>query len=564
MDITEVQIGMTQYDLQSNTFLDNRIHRYEDGTIGAVWTMGFEATSFPGRGTGYNFYNGTEWGPEPAVRLESIRCGWPSYAPWGPGGEIVASHDFAASELYILTRETKGTGAWNESKFTYTNGPPALSWCRVITSGGSNEYIHLISNTVSEYMGQPTGLVYSRSDDGGSSWDPENIVLDGIGADDLFDIGADDYTLAARGNTVCILVGGWTTDLVYLRSDDNGDTWDKHIVWEHPMPLWDPETQYADTFFCNDNSAQLCIDYSGHAHVVFGIQRGISDETGFGYYPWNPDYDGIAYWNDEMEPFGNDKNALSPPQLGYAETELVVDYNYIGWMQDVDGDGVVTLAGIQDYRQSGMSSMPAITVDEQGRRFVFFTSVTETFEYSGGTDPVNYRHIWARAYDNGSWGDFMDINGAFAHIFDECVYPQLADNTDNNLHFMYNVDIAPGNANDGDQDYVDNFEIFGVMPKADLLTGIGDQEIMNETHVSQNFPNPVKGTTTIIVRLENEAELSLVVTNMTGQAVLEINKGHVAARDHSFIVDASQLPQGVYFYTVRANDSQVTRKMIVN
>lgn len=560
--ITETQIGMTVYDLQSNTFLDNRIHRYEDGTMGAVWTMGFEASSFPERGTGYNYFNGTSWGAEPTLRLETFRAGWPSYSPWGPAGEIVACHDFGASELYLLSRETKGTGDWSESKFIYTNGPPALSWCRVITSGENNEYIHLISNTVDEYLGQPAGLVYSRSMDGGETWDPENIVLDGTGADDLFDIGADDYTMTARGNTVCILIGGWTTDLIYMRSDDNGDSWEKVVVWEHPYELWDPAVTYTDTFFCNDNSAQMCIDYDGHAHVVFGIARGISSESLTGWYI-APEYDGIAYWNDEMDAFSNDINALAPPQLGYSGTEMVTDYNYIGWMQDVDGDGLVTLDGIFTYREVGNSTMPTITVDEQGRRFVFFASCTETYVYTAGTEPVNYRHIWGRAYDNGSWGDFMDITGGISHVFDECVYPQLTKNTDDNLHFMYNTDIAPGNANDGDQDYVDNFEIFGMMPKADLITGIGDSEIIDESSVSQNYPNPFSGVTTIKVSLEQTADLSLIVTSMTGQAVLEIDRGQVAAQTHHFKLDASSLQPGVYFYTVTANDKQVTRKMIV-
>jgi hypothetical protein len=525
--------------------------------------MGFQASSFPGRGTGYNYYNGTEWGPMPTERLESIRCGWPSYAPWGPNGEIVVSHDFAASELYILTRENKGTGDWDESLFTYTNGPDALSWARVITSGPDHNIIHMISNTVDEYAGQPSGIVYSMSEDGGANWSPENITLEGSGADDFFDIGADDYVMASRGNTVCILIGGWTTDLAYLRSDDNGDTWDKVLVWEHPEPLWDPETTYLDTFFCNDNSAQMCIDYNGNAHVVFGIQRGISDESGYGYYPWNPNYDGIAYWNDGMDAFSDDINALSPPQLGYPNTEMVVDETYIGWMQDVDGDGVVTLEGIIDFRQAGMSSMPTITVDEQGRRFVFFTSVTETFVYTGGTDPVNYRHIWGRAYANGSWGEFMDITGSLAHIFDDCVYPQLAKNTDENLYFMYNTDVAAGNAIDGNQDYMDNFQVFGMMPKTDLLTGIGEKDIINDTHVSQNYPNPFNDVTRVNVKLNQSAILSLVVTNLTGQAVISIDKGYVNAQSHSFEIDASDLPSGVYFYTVFANDSKVTRKMIV-
>ncbi|MCK9401658.1 MAG: hypothetical protein M0Q51_16940 [Bacteroidales bacterium] len=58
--ITEDVIGTTIYDLQSNASLQNRIYCYDDGTNGAVWTLGFSETTFPDRGTGYNFFNGSE------------------------------------------------------------------------------------------------------------------------------------------------------------------------------------------------------------------------------------------------------------------------------------------------------------------------------------------------------------------------------------------------------------------------------------------------------------------------------------------------------------------------
>ncbi|MCD4725943.1 MAG: T9SS type A sorting domain-containing protein, partial [Bacteroidales bacterium] len=40
-------------------------------------------------------------------------------------------------------------------------------------------------------------------------------------------------------------------------------------------------------------------------------------------------------------------------------------------------------------------------------------------------------------------------------------------------------------------------------------------------------------------------------------------KGQVPAQNHTFTIDASKLQSGIYFYTVTAGTSQVTRKMIV-
>ncbi|MBN3036696.1 MAG: hypothetical protein JW861_14015, partial [Bacteroidales bacterium] len=81
---SEEQIGTTRYDHQANGTLSNRITMFDDGAIGAVWTMGFQEPSFPDRGTGYNYSDGTSWGPLPTQRIESVRTGWPTYAQAGP------------------------------------------------------------------------------------------------------------------------------------------------------------------------------------------------------------------------------------------------------------------------------------------------------------------------------------------------------------------------------------------------------------------------------------------------------------------------------------------------
>ncbi len=147
-------VGRTLYDLQSNTLLSNRIHVYEDGTIGAVWTRGVEgAPGFDDRGTGYNFFDGTSWGPEPETRIEDVRTGWPSYAPLGTNGEIVISHEYP-TRLVVNTREQKGTGEWVYSSVFGPEGNEGIAWPRIITAGEDNNSIHLLVSSYDEYEGQ--------------------------------------------------------------------------------------------------------------------------------------------------------------------------------------------------------------------------------------------------------------------------------------------------------------------------------------------------------------------------------------------------------------------------
>ena len=561
---SEQVIGTTYYDLFSNSFIGNRFHRWDDATMAGVWIFGTAATAFPERGTGYNFYNGTEWGPAPTVRIEDTRCGWPAISAWGAGGEINVAHN-GATGLEISKRDAKGTGAWSQANFL---GPAGiendLTWPRIITTGENNEVIHMISNSYVEYMGQATALLYSRSVDGGDTWDPQNVILDGTGADYYFEINADDYTLAAQGNTVCILFGSAWMDLFYMRSDDNGETWEHNMVWEHPYPFFDWNTTITDTFFCVDNSANLAIDANGKCHVVFGINRVMHLEVGTTYNLF-PFVDGVGYWNEDMEPFSDDLDALAPPQYGYANSEMVEDVNYIGWMQDVDGDGEVTLVGntvddIYVYRQIGPSGMPTITVDEYGRRFVIFASTTETYF----NDTYNYKHLWARAYENGSWGDFMDLSSDITHIFDECIFPVLAHTSDDNIHYIYQADITMGTAIDDDHAYQENIIYYSQLPKTDLLTGIDEQITQqNNIRVEQNYPNPFSNQTNIKVSLENPGTLIIDVVNVTGQKVMSIDKGYLNAGTHYVQIDASNLDAGVYFYTVINGADKATRSMIV-
>jgi hypothetical protein len=162
----------------------------------------------------------------------------------------------------------------------------------------------------------------------------------------------------------------------------------------------------------------------------------------------------------------------------------------------------------------------------------------------------------------------MDLTGDIVHIFDECVFPIIASTSDENIHYIYQADITPGIALDDEHAYQENRWTYGQLNKAELTpgwvpAGIGETSLIDESNVSQNFPNPVSGVTSVNVELQEAANLSLVVTNLTGQKVIELNKGNVPAQSHAFTIDASNLQSGIYFYTVTAGASQVTRKMIV-
>jgi hypothetical protein len=100
----------------------------------------------------------------------------------------------------------------------------------------------------------------------------------------------------------------------------------------------------------------------------------------------------------------------------------------------------------------------------------------------------------------------------------------------------------------------------------DALVPVSVDEFSSEPSnlsVSQNLPNPTNGLTTVTVTLKETTTLGFELFNMMGQSVLEIPAQSYSAGVQPFTFNASELSSGVYFYTVTAGETQVTKKMIV-
>lgn len=564
-DPEEEQIGDTRYDNQSNASIQNRIYLYEDGTIGAIWNYGMdEGSMFDDKGTGYNYFDGASWFNWPDTRVEDERTSRPSYAPWGENGEIIVSHT-SGNGLYIATRDEIGTGNWDYESFSGPPGQAYILWNRTITSGTDNNRVHILSVTLptthggTPYEGLDGALLYSLSTDGGNTWEMENEILDGMSSDDYYGFSADNYTWSEpKGDIVAFVVGETWFDLFLMKSTDGGETFEKTIIWEHPYPFWQYGT-VADTFYCADGAHSIVIDDNDLVHVVFGINRAYADDQGSYWFPF---VDGIAYWNENMPTFSNNLNALSPD--GHPDSELIEDYNLIGWSQDVNNNGQLDFIGEIGNYYIGLSSMPQLVLDESNRLFLVYSSVTENCD--NGTK--NYRRLWGRASPDGgiTWLDFMDLTTGVIHIFDECVYPSCPANSDENIYLIYQADVEPGTAIWGSQHpYVDNRIVFMKIPKNDFIPlGINEEkQTIFEYDVSQNYPNPFNKTSVIEVNLRNPADLSLEVINLMGQKVYKTTPINSKPGLNTLTVKATGLTPGVYFYTVKANESSVTKKMIV-
>ncbi len=81
--------------------------------------------------------------------------------------------------------------------------------------------------------------------------------------------------------------------------------------------------------------------------------------------------------------------------------------------------------------------------------------------------------------------------------------------------------------------------------------------------LGQNYPNPFTASTKISYSLAKKAPVSLKVFNSLGQQVSELVNENKNPGSYEIGFDASSLPSGTYFYTLRIGEHSETKKMIL-
>lgn len=560
----EVEIGGTVFDLQSNSSSpSNRIELFSDGTVGATWTRGTGPAAYADRGTAYNYFNGTSWGAAPTTQIEPLRSGWPAYTACGPTGEAFVSHQSATTPLTFFKREVKGTGTWASTIIPTPVGATGMLWARMTSSGANNNILHVfvltapVANGGTVYNGQDGAILYFRSPDAGATWEP-GIVFPEMTSAYYVAFSGDNYSLNAVGDNVVFLVTDNWLDLFAMVSHDNGVNWERKVIWEHPIPLWN-NTPSIDTIYCPDGAGQATFDHSGKLHVTFGVNRALYTDAA----SWFPFVDGLAYWNEDMPAWvgGDQVNVLNPDNL-YASGNL------IGYEIDLNGNGQLDwigfeIANIGLYYVSP-TSMPQMIIDQYGGVYVVYSSVTET--YDNGSQ--QFRHLWLTySLDGGTtWGEQIHLSEDVIHLIDECVFPSIAreqGDFEPYLHVIYQADAEPGLSVRGDEDTPGENLIYYLEIEKPTI-GVKDHPInVREIQVSAAYPNPVNNTTSMDVTLSRRADVSLEVYSITGQKVLDKSYGQYPEGTFKINLNASDLNSGLYFVKVKAGDQSTTTKINV-
>jgi hypothetical protein len=545
-------IGNTWYDSQTVNYgnVMQRIWAYPDGAVGATWQCSGEG-GVPDRGTGYNYYNGTEW-DDPILHLgTATRTGWPSYAPWGPNGEIIAHYEYIAGSgpIRFFKREIKGQGDWIETELINPNNV-SLVWHSMITSGENNEYIHLLAYTYDNpYEGQDNALLYYRSSDGAETWEVAGVIIDGLGADYFPNIKSLSYAWANPvGNTLAFTYGFFEYGGWLFKSYDNGDNWERIDVMETPFDPFNPPVNTGDVP-CGIGTSAVALDSEGMAHIVFPRMVKIWVEGEVNFYPYT---DGLIYWNETMPVL--DTAIISSYTMQYLED----GGNLIGWV--MASSPYEMPAGQPNYA-NGLCGFPQLSIDADDDLFV--ASSTLAPDYSNGE--FFFRHILVNSsWDGGTtWVGQQDLNTDLQYIFSECAYPVMAPVIDDYLHIVFQEDPLPGMYEWLNNHAAVENRMMAMKLDKSLFVGVPEDDRQSSIELSQVFPNPVNAFATLNVKLDKTSSIIVNIVTLTGQVVKTSNEGVYNAGKAAIRLDVSDLAPGVYYCVINVDQERMARKIVV-
>lgn len=607
----EMEAMITNYDLQSNSALGNRIATWPDGTASFVATWDHSGnTSFPDRGTGYNYYNGHEIGDMPEARQEPMKSGWPAISPCGDG-ELLASH---ATGVNLYYRPTKGEGEWTLVKnWGAADGSP--TWPRVVVSGPNDEYIHVVMcKQISIGDGYDNHIYYSRitrNGDDVTAWEVSDLIdFPGVDNDAAGEyrnqLSADDYVMASNGDDVAVMFSAYTVEVFYMISHDNGETWERQIIAPYPVLNTEGEAVHAidfedypegmvDTIHTSGNAHSLTIDDNGVVHATFDLFTWkVADSDSYNYWPvWSY---GLVYWNSEyvnerggheLPLFGDFSGDAAHPEweangVGHsylddriwelAEADGHEHLHLFGYV-DEDGDGTMNFDNVTGltwhYRSFGWATMPSISIDNNGNIAIIFSAYSEVrlseANFHMRTAFVEYKMA------DGEWSDDEVINlmEDFEHSYDEAYATVAATNCYNGeFFFSYSCDLNQGLYLDIDED---NYPTSngGVMTDNTIFAirvvpagGIGIAEVVNPMTSVRAYPNPATDVMNLEINAAMASEMTINIYNITGQNVM--NKTvNVTTGVNNTQINVNELGSGVYFCSVNANGFNKTVKVIV-
>lgn len=487
-DFYEEELGYTTYDWQSNSGARTWTHVWPDGKVSFAYTSASNL-NYSDRGTAIDTYDPAtgEWTLS-GGRVENVKTGFGSIAQYGENGIVVAAHT-PTTQCGIFLIEDKDNIVPNSVPMASALDPTYdVCWPSVMTSGANRSIIHVVATTaygnIDIAPGVTDPILYFRSQDGGLTWDKENVILPFMGPEYAVHWGSNVcyWMETTEDNCLALVVNNGWSDGMVIYSYDDGETWERKVFYKHPDPF-----NYHEDFFCYPRWTSCQWDSEHNLHVLYEFNATVGDPGSGSFYP---SMGGVAYWNETMpynvngttvsaiegnltpgEPFVMDadylKNDIYRSWWNWEEASHVMWPEYVGYLSPLDENGVPENPydnegfSIEDYSahgeyNSGVCAFPVLCIDPDTQDLIaIWCGMNENCHWE---NEYLYNIFGSRSRDGGqTWSKMVNLSSIdWIWSWNEYTYPQAAV-VNGKLVVACQVDYEPGTyVQSQDYDFEDN------------------------------------------------------------------------------------------------------------
>lgn len=415
--------------------------------------------------------------------------------------------------IVILIISSTATAQWIPVNNGLPDFPPTtiINWVDtmvVSTYGGGIYKTYDFGENWSEMPGTLPNLLVNRIDYRGGQFDPISVSTEG---------------------GPFVFVNG-----VYIDCNGTGLTNPSINFWSGAGEDW-PLVGDAivgtngDGIFAAEYTSPFIYDWSQSNQGITGdglfINDGIVAET----FAWLAT-DGGAYYAS----FGD--NEWTPSNDGLSGDALKINHiTYMGFFMISTDGGLYYALNITDTWQ------PIIADEKFNLAFYLNTDISST-----GFMCFAFGENGYSTEDFVTWTP-MDFGGMDGEV-------TAAQSDSVNLYVGFTLNKKNGRENGG----------LYKKPLEQFVVGIEDySDISSSCVLNQNYPNPFKSTTRINYSIKLSKYVQLRIYDYSGREIKTLVDKNQHAGNYTVVFDASELPSGVYYYSLQTGNNFTTTKMMV-
>lgn len=463
------------------------------------------------------------------------------------GGAIIVWMDQRNDDgdIYAQRINSSGTAQWDSNGIAICKAPGYQAFPQVTADGAGGAII-----CWQYWNGNDWDLFAQRIDASGTSrWTASGVAI----------------SEAAATQGAQKIVNDGSAGAIIIWEDFRNDEWDVDIyaqkIDSSGAVQWTVDgVQITDSYGRDGGLAAISDDAGG---AVFTWSKAfldvINQTTQYYIYAQRIDIAGIIKWQMEGIPVCKiDFIFVSVPRITSDGSGGVM----ITWGDSRNDDINYTL---DIYAQSISSSGAARWATNGVPVNVFSEIQTNPMAISDGSDGALI--IWQDYRNSGSdiYGQRINLSGEIQWLADGL--PISLANGDQS--FPKSISDGFGNAiitwvDKRNGYYNDDIYAQRVYSNGSLITAVKDEKLNTtpaDFSLSQNYPNPFNPVTTLSFAISHSSFVTLKVYDVLGREVATLVNGERKAGDYQIQFDGSNLPSGVYFYSIAADNFSKVKKM---